>query len=124
MTLSFAAEFEVQMRLAKAELGLAVGDLYEDCSCHPVLCIDISYEEDNVWGISLIDGSQPRSCSLRHCGVRKLTLEEAWKIKLEGPTDEEYKTKIRRGNRWWVSCVRNSLPLTASSLLTDSRTGA
>jgi hypothetical protein len=98
----FAAEFEEQMRRVKAELALSIGDIYEDCGCHPVLCIGISYEEDTVWGVSLIDGSQPRSCSLRHCGVRKLTIEEAWKIKLEGPPDAECRAKIREENRWWV----------------------
>ncbi|MDO8651171.1 MAG: hypothetical protein Q7R66_03155 [Undibacterium sp.] len=85
----FAAEFEEQMRRVKADLALGVGDVYEDCAYHPVLCIGISYEEDEIWGVSLIDGSQPRSCSLRHCGVRKLTIEEAWKIKKEWPPDAE-----------------------------------
>lgn len=97
----FAAEFEEQMRRVKVELDLAVGDIYEDCAYHPVLCMGISYEDDNVLGISLIDGSQPRSCSLRHCGVRKLTVEEAWKIELEGPPNDEHRAKIREENRWW-----------------------
>lgn len=61
------------------------GDIYEDCAYHPCLCFGIGEEDGDitVWGISLIDGSQPRSCSLNHCGVNKMTLEEAWQRKLE-----------------------------------------
>ena len=58
------------------------GDIYEDCSHHPVLCIGVDVPGgDEVWGISLIDGSEPRSCSILHCGVRKLSVQEAWAIK-------------------------------------------
>ena len=32
-------------------------------------------------GISLIDGSEPRSCSLRHWGAFRLTMDEALVIK-------------------------------------------
>jgi hypothetical protein len=70
----FQAEFDEQMRRAREELDLAVGDIYEDCACHPVLCTAVDYENDDISGISLVDGSYPRSCSLRHCGVRKLTV--------------------------------------------------
>lgn len=61
----------------------APGELYEDCSYHPCLCVGVDYEEgeDGIWGISLIDGSYPRCCSIFHCGVRKLSVEEAWEIK-------------------------------------------
>ncbi len=34
------------------------GQIYEDCAYHPCLCIEAT--EHDVWGISLIDGSQPR----------------------------------------------------------------
>ncbi len=54
--------------------GIGPGDLYEDCGFHPVLCI---YRDgDEVGGISLIDGSQPRACSIARCGVRKLTIAD------------------------------------------------
>jgi hypothetical protein len=61
------------------------GDIYEDCAYHPYVCFGIGEEDGDimVWGISLIDGSQPRSCRLNHCGVHKMTLEEAWQRKLE-----------------------------------------
>ncbi|MDF9813078.1 hypothetical protein M2266_002309 [Streptomyces sp. SPB162] len=55
------------------------GDIYEDCAFHPVLCLE-SYE-DTVIGISLIDASAPRNCSLRHCGVVKLTLADVIEIR-------------------------------------------
>ncbi len=48
------------------------GDIYEDCNFHPVLCV--SRDGDEVQGISLIDGSRPRACSLSHCGVVKLDI--------------------------------------------------
>ena len=51
---------------------IAPGDIYEDCSYHPVLCT--SRDGDEVQGISLIDGSRPRACSLTHCGVVKLEI--------------------------------------------------
>lgn len=64
------------------------GDLYEDCAGHPCLCVGINVADDDIWGISLIDGSSPRSCSLANCGVRKLGVEEAWVIKQRYPGRE------------------------------------
>ena len=54
-----------------------------------------------VWGISLIDGSQPRSCDLRMCGIRILTLEEAWNIKSHGPAEENIRVEYPAEQRWW-----------------------
>lgn len=54
------------------------GVIYEDCAYHPCLCINVSIEADEIWGVSLVDGSYPRSCSLWHCGVWKMTLADAW----------------------------------------------
>ena len=59
------------------------GDIYEDSAMHPCLCVEADYGDDEIWGISLVDGSYPRSCSLSHSGVRKLTVQEAWTRKLE-----------------------------------------
>ena len=69
------SEFREAMAKVKAELNLAPGDFYEDCSFHPVVCVEVDYDRDEIIGISLIDGSYMRSCSLRFCGVRKLTIE-------------------------------------------------
>ncbi|MDX1535278.1 MAG: hypothetical protein R3346_00750 [Candidatus Spechtbacterales bacterium] len=56
------------------------GDIYLDCFNHPVLCteaIDDDFGGMDLVGISLLDGSAPRSCSTRHCSVLKITVEEA-----------------------------------------------
>lgn len=87
------------------------GDLYEDCSYHPVLCtrvikdgnIDTTYE-----GLSLVDGSFPRSCSARHCKPRKITLRQAINIRFNGPSaakKRHIQNLIKNAgwwfNRWW-----------------------
>lgn len=56
------------------------GDIYEDCQYHPVLCLE-AYDDESVSGVSLIDGSGPRNCSLRHCGVKRLTPREVVDIR-------------------------------------------
>jgi hypothetical protein len=67
--------------------GIRVGDIYEDCSFHPVLCTEI---DDDGWvvlsGISLIDGSFPRSCDGQYCWPIRIPVEEVMTIKrdLEG----------------------------------------
>ena len=58
-----------------------VGLIYEDCGFHPVLCTHCSFEDDDLEGISLVDGSAPRGCSIQHCGPIPLTVEQAVWIK-------------------------------------------
>jgi hypothetical protein len=57
--------------------GIRVGDVCEDCSFHPVLCTDI---DDDGWvvlsGISLIDGTPPRSCDAQHCAQIRIPVDE------------------------------------------------
>jgi len=60
--------------------GISAGDLYEDVFLHPCLCVGL--DEGVAWGVSLIDGSYRRSCDLRMSGIRKLTPEEAWEMKM------------------------------------------
>jgi hypothetical protein len=57
------------------------GDLYLDCGWHPVVCTEVTwtcwrwlgpYDRD-LAGVSLLDGSSPRSCSVIHCDPQKLT---------------------------------------------------
>lgn len=62
---------------------ISPGDIYEDVFFHPCLCIGV--EQGAAWGISLIDGSQPRTVDLGVSGARKLTIEQAWEWKLKGP---------------------------------------
>jgi hypothetical protein len=63
-----------------------VGGFYEDCAYHPCLCIGIDEEERGLTGISLIDGSIPRSCSIDHCGPEPITIEDAVLIRLNFET--------------------------------------
>ena len=103
-------EFDKSMHRAKKRLNLKPGDIYESCSYQPVLCLGVDYKRDEVWGISLVDGTYPCSCSLVHCGVRKLSLKAAWQIKLCGPSDIEGRQKIPKSRRWWnASTEKESL---------------
>ncbi|MHA4819577.1 hypothetical protein ACXZ65_35075 [Streptomyces aculeolatus] len=68
-----------------AEIG--VGDVYEDCAFHLVLCTHIVDEGGghSLAGISLIDGSAPRSCDPRHCGPVRIPMEQVMAIKRNWP---------------------------------------
>lgn len=81
------------------DLIISPGEIYEDCAFHPCLCVGTG--DGEVWGISLIDGSQPRSCDLRMCGVRILTPGEAWDIKCHGPSDADVRAEYPEDRRWW-----------------------
>ena len=59
------------------------GDIYEDCSFHPVLCTYV--DEDEIGGISLIDASAPRACSLSGCAVIQLTIEDVIAARRDWP---------------------------------------
>jgi hypothetical protein len=87
-------KFKESMLRAARVLPLQPGDIYEDCAFHPVLCLEANYKTDELWGISLVDGSYPRSCSLVHCGVKKLTPKEAWLIRTRGPSDKKARERI------------------------------
>jgi hypothetical protein len=63
------------------------GDIYEDCAYHPVLCVAV--DDDEVRGISLLDASMPRSCSLDHCGVVKLSIEDVLAARADWPAYRE-----------------------------------
>lgn len=95
-------DFDAQMIRALKRLDLKPGDIYESCSYEPVLCLGVDYKRDQIWGISLIDGTYPHSCSLVHCGVRKLSLRQAWKIRVRGPNDPEVRESISKERRWWT----------------------
>lgn len=74
---------------------LKPGDVYEDSFFHPCLCMKI--EDGVVSGISLVDGTYPRSDDLRFTHLRKLTLDEAWRWRTHGPQDRD----LDRPARWW-----------------------
>ena len=84
----------------KSHKDLQPGDYYEDCAFHPCLCTRVN--DDEINGISLVDGSSPRGCSAGHCGVRKLTFAEALHWKFFGPQDQ----KVPAESQWWYENPR------------------
>ena len=93
--------FDIVMNRVFKQLKLKPGDIYESCSYEPVLCLGVDYKRDEIWGVSLIDGVYPVSCSLAHCGVRKLTPKQAWEIKMRGPLEPEVRENMPVAKRWW-----------------------
>lgn len=94
----------------QTKLNISPGEIYEDCAYHPVLCVSIDEDDDEICGISLIDGSYPRCCSLRHCGVRKLTVKQAVHWKFHGPDDLPHDVEFGPGQKWWQDDYRTPLP--------------
>ena len=72
------------------------GDYYEDCAYHPCVCIKV--DDDDIYGISLVDGSAGRECSKTHCGVVKITFKEACELRFYGPKNVDIEPK----DRWWL----------------------
>ena len=93
----------IRKKLFQAHLRLRLkpGDIYESCSYQPILCLGANYTADEIWGISLIDGSDAHACSLVHCGVRKITPKQAWEIKMRGPLPPQERERFEEGKRWW-----------------------
>lgn len=56
------------------------GVIFEDCDFHLVLCTSVSVDDDEMRGISLINGTM-RTCSISHCGVGKLPIHEVLAIR-------------------------------------------
>lgn len=76
---------------------IQAGDYYEDCAFHPCLCIRV--DGDELLGVSLVDGTYPRGCSIGHCGVRRLSLQEALHWKFFGPSDQD----VPSDRQWWFT---------------------
>ena len=97
-----------------------VGDIYEDCSFHPCLCVGVD-DQGVICGISLIDGSFPRSCDIESCSVRKLTLEEALTWKNKGPQQLDRPwTPLPDKQWWWPKPVEGINPVGALEHLFES----
>lgn len=90
---------QMKTKRRKGEEVVKPGQYYEDCSYHPCLCVRVDGEV--VSGISLIDGSYPRSCDVNHCGVIRLTFSQAMDRKFYGPPDPEDASRIPKERRWW-----------------------
>jgi hypothetical protein len=82
-----AIEGDTMPEIVRRPGDIQPGDLFEDCRFHPCLCDDISDDGTHIFGISLVDGSTWQ-CSISGCGVRKLTVAEAWRWKSDGPALE------------------------------------
>jgi len=61
----------------KLPSDIVPGDYYEDCSGHPCLCTDVDVSDDGrdaeISGVSLVDGTFPRSCTLIGCWPRRMS---------------------------------------------------
>lgn len=82
-----------------------IGDFYEDCMFHP--CLVTYVKGDDLRGISLIDGSEPRGCSIQYCCPRKLTMKQVLRIKENGPIcyndkEKEVYAKQFPERVWWL----------------------
>lgn len=87
------------MRRNAKKTTLRPGQFYEDCGYHPCLCIAVE-EDGEVRGISLVDGNV-RACDLHHCGVKRLSFDEALAWRFEGPRDLPTNVKLEAKQRWW-----------------------
>ena len=75
------------------------GDYYEDVFFHPCLCT--STDGESVSGISLIDGSAPRTSDLRLGNIRKLTLDQVMLWKESGPQELDEPWVPWPDRQWW-----------------------
>jgi hypothetical protein len=66
---------------AAGSADFQIGGFFEDCRYEPMICVNVSVDEDDLVGISLIDGRGPASCSIAHCGPEILTIGQAVWIK-------------------------------------------
>jgi hypothetical protein len=105
---SVPSQAKSALRRVHRTLRLRPGDIYEDCAYHPVMCLGVNYRTDEIWGVSLVDGTFPRSCSLVHCGVRKLTPKQAWSLKRSGPSSANVRARIPADRQWWLRSDRSS----------------
>ena len=79
---------------------ISPGEIYEDVFFHPCVCVEITDFE--IWGISLIDGSYPRTTDIQNSLPRKLSIKEAWIWKIKGPQDlDERSIKLEEKYKWW-----------------------
>jgi hypothetical protein len=80
------------------------GEFYEDCRYHPMLCTQPSPPDgDELVGVSLIDGGIG-SCSEDHCGVVRMTVEEAIERRLNWDSFAQAHRPPNPHSRqgWWL----------------------
>lgn len=69
-------EFLANVKEEEKTLDIHIGDIYEDCSNHPLICVYVDYIYGHIEGKSLIDG-KVKGCSLMNCGPWKMTWRQA-----------------------------------------------
>ncbi len=62
------------------------GDIYLDVFGHPTVCLLVTIEDNDrdisLEGVSLLDATYPRSCSVVHSAPEKITYAQAWDMKI------------------------------------------
>ena len=92
----------------KVYMGLTVGSMVEHCSLMPGIVMGIEGDDINIRRLDVDEysGLGFSTCSLKNCGTRKLTTEQALKrltlgkdvlerLYDEATTSEEYEAKIK-----------------------------
>ena len=81
-----------------------IGGYFEDCAFHPCHTFEINpHDPDNIKGNSMVEKGRWGNCSLKHCGLRPLTKEQAEYWAKFGPPEEHIKEIIRgtKNGAWW-----------------------
>ena len=69
-------EYLANVKEEEIALDIHIGDIYEDCSNHPIVCTVADYMYGHIEGKSLIDG-KVKGCSIDSCGPWKMTQDQA-----------------------------------------------
>jgi hypothetical protein len=75
------------------------GQLYLDRKYHPCVCIETS--KFHVWGVSLVDGSMPRTCDSREGEILNLSAQEAYLLRTAGPQAIGLPNLVPADQAWW-----------------------
>jgi hypothetical protein len=85
--------------LRTRRVAIEPGQLYMDRKYHPCVCIEAS--KFHVWGVSLVDGSTPRTCDSRDGTILNLSAQEAYLLRTAGPHAIGIPNPIPDDQAWW-----------------------
>lgn len=89
---------------------IRVGDIYMDCFYHPCVTTEASILNDDICGISLINGTGPRNCSFRHCCVTKMNIPLAMELRKNWDLFNAPVIKYMVKMGWWKKgCTHQDL---------------
>jgi hypothetical protein len=74
---------------------ISPGDYYEDCRYRPILCY--LNENGNLEGFDLVEGSNGWCCQEDKCGVKKLSMSEAYNLQKLWETEGQLGVLVSRG---------------------------